>query len=132
MLEATLQETLKRIFDLKKCTFDSVSESREQECIFVEVDSNRGSIKDGVEVFRVEGRIRVFANRDKLPLGYFAKKIHEADPTDTQDLFFFDIEQNLGIIQNIVERTVSFVYLYSGQYDPALGTITSIEISEAQ
>lgn len=132
MFEATLKEKLKTVFDFDKVTYDEVSESFEQECMFVEVVSARTTIKDGLQLARVEGLIKVYANADKLPFGYFQKKIKEADPSDTMDLFFYDIETNAGVRNNIKERSMSFVYFYSGQYDPNLGTITSIEISEAQ
>jgi hypothetical protein len=59
------------------------------------------------------------------------KFIRLADPEDTKDLFFFDMETNAGYFRNLTERSLSFVYFFSGQYDPSLGSITSIEISEA-
>lgn len=132
MFEASLKEKLKNIFDFKKVSFDQISESREQECIFIEVDDARSTIKDGKQFCRVTGRLIVFANSEKLPFGYFQKKIQEAKLEDTKDLFFYEVEGNTGVIQNIDQRSMAFVYFYNDQYNPNLGELTSIEISEAQ
>lgn len=130
MFEAALKAKIQRIFDLKKVTFNEPSESMEQECAFIRIQTCKSNIKDGLQVSDVRGTIVVYANGDKLPFSYFQKKIQEADPDDTKDLFFFDIEANAQVMQNIVERSMSFVYFFSGQYDPNLGTITSVTISE--
>ncbi len=131
MFEAALSERLKRIFDLKKVTFDLPSDSREQECIFIEVESAKARLKDARQIARVSGKIRVFCNSDKLPYGYFSKKIHRAAAADTRDLFFFDFEENAGTIGNICERSMSFIYLFESQHDPNTGSIENVTIAEA-
>ena len=128
MFEKTLKEKLQRIFDFKKSTFDLPGESQEQECLFIEVQNARPTIKDGRELAFVEGKLRVFANQDKLPFGYFMKRVKNADPADTKDLFFFDFEENGGTFRNIVERSLSFTYFFDSQYDPAMGTITTVNL----
>jgi hypothetical protein len=128
MFEKSLKEKFQRIFDLKKATFNLPGESQEQECLFIEIENSRNTIKDGKEIARVTGKIRVFGNQEKIPFGYFSKKIQSAAPADTKDLFFFDFEENAGTFLNIAERSLSFVYFFNSQYDPALGTITSIDI----
>lgn len=132
MFESRLKDTLQRIFDLKKATYALPSESQEQECLFIEVDRSNSTIKDGRALARVEGKVRVFANADKMPFGYFSKCIQAADHADVKDFFFFDIEENALTYQNIVERSLSFVYFFNSQYDPALGTITSIELEVSE
>lgn len=129
MFEASLSEKLKRIFDLKKATFNLPSESQEQETLFIEVSSAKNKIKDGRATAVVRGKIRVFCNQDKVPYGYFSKKIDSAAKVDIQDLFFYDIEENAGTFLNISERSMSFVYLFETQYDPALGEINELETS---
>jgi hypothetical protein len=129
MFEKSLSDRLKRIFDLKKATFDLPSESQEQECLFIEVVSSKNQVTDAKFKAKVTGKIRVFCNTDKLPYGYFSKKIAEADPEDTKDLFFYDIEENNGTFLNIAERTMSFIYLFDGQYNPDIGDINQL-ISE--
>ena len=128
MFESALKQKLTRIFDLDKVTFDLPSESQEQECLFIDVQSSKNHIKDGVEVARVTGKLRVFSNSDKLKYGYFSKRIAEADSEDVKDLFFFDFEENSGTFRNITERSLGFVFLFSGQYDPEVGTIDEITI----
>jgi hypothetical protein len=126
MFEATLKAQIERIFDLDKVTYDLPSESQEQEAAFIQVDTARPTIKDGRQFAIVQGRIRVFANAAKLPYGYMAKKIKAAAYDDTKN-FFFEVEQNLGTINNICERALAFTYFFNSQYDPALGTLTTLE-----
>lgn len=129
MFEKTLADCLKRIFDFDKVTFDRPGESQEQEGMFVEIDTTRCRIKDGRQIARASGTIRVFAENNKLPYGYFTKCISEADPDDTKGLFFFDFEENRGTFRNIAERSMGFVYLFDSQYDPAVGTLNQINLS---
>lgn len=137
MFEASLKSKLKRIFDLKKATFnahgdlaDIHSDSKEQECIFIKVESAKNSIKDKLQVSQVKGKISVFCNSEKLPYGYFSKKIQSAKHEDTKDLFFFDIEENSNIFQNISQRSMSFIYLFNSQYNPEIGTLNELETFE--
>lgn len=128
MFEKSLQDKLKKIFDMKKVSFNHVGQTHEQECIFIEVESCKSSIKDAIQIAQVRGKLRVFATNDKLPYGYFDKKLQAADAADTHDLFFYDLEENSGYYGNLVERSMSFVYFFSSQHNPNLGTITSIEL----
>lgn len=131
MFEADLAERLERIFDFRKVSFDVPSESREQESMFVQIENAHVTIKDKIQKARVTGKIRVFASHDKLPYGYFAKRIAGADIEDTECFFFSEIDDNSGQFLNIAERSANFVYFFSSQYNPELGTMTSITISEA-
>lgn len=126
MFEKSLKDKLKAIFDFDKVTFDLASVSKEQEGIFINVEKALSVIKEKRQYCRVNGKLSVFANADKLPYGYFAKKIQEADLDLTHDLFFFDLEENAGQFQNIVERSLSFIYFYNSQYDPAVGIINEV------
>jgi hypothetical protein len=131
-LEASLKENLSKIFDLK-VSFDIPGDSREQECVFVQVDKNKSTIKDKKEVAEVRGKLRIFANQSKLPLGFIAKRI-ALHPTEAKDFFFYDVEEVSGVFNNIVERTLAFVYFYSNQYNPERGIMNEInfttEVSE--
>ncbi len=127
MFESSLKAKLKKIFDMKKVTYDHSGKDFEQECIFIEVESCKSTIKDALQIAEVRGKLKVFATNDKLPYGYFNKKIAQADNTDTKDLFFYEIEDNSGYYGNLVERSMSFVYFFSSQHNPNLGTITSIQ-----
>lgn len=128
MFEKTLKEKLEKIFDLK-VSFSEPGESNEQECLFVEVTRAFPKVKDGREVCRVEGQCAVYGNNDKLKYGYFSKQIDRALQEDKEKFFFYDFEQNSRLYQNIVQRSFSFVYFFSGQYDPEQGTITSTDIT---
>lgn len=127
-----LQTKLKAIFDFDKVTFDNPSDSQEQEAVFVQIADARVKLKDGRQIARVTGMIRVFANSSKLPYGYFSKCLAEAEPEDTKDLFFHNFEENKGTFQNIAERSLEFVYFFDGQYDPNVGSITSINLEFAE
>lgn len=132
MFEAELQSKLKTIFRLPKVSYNTPSESQEQECLFVQIDTVRTSIKDAREIARVNGKLHVYANHDKLPYGYFSKCIAEAAATDSIKFFFYDFEENSGRFLNLVERSLSFVYFFDGQYDPNVGTITSIALETVE
>lgn len=132
MFEKQLEETFKRIFDIEKVSYDQPGESAEQNCLFIEIESSRNNPKDGRFVARITGNAVLIGPNDKLPFGFFSKKIDEADPADTKDLFFFDFEANTRRYRNLVQRGFSFVYFFDGQYDPDLGTITSVTITTTE
>ena len=132
MFEATLQAQLKAIFDFEKVVFDKPSESQEQEGVFVDITKSKCKIKDKRQIATVNGVIHVFANLDKLPFGYFSKCIDAASAELKEGFFFYDLEESKGTYRNIVERSLSFVYLFDSQYDPNVGSITSINLSYSE
>ena len=131
-IESSLKERLERIFDLKKVTFSRPSDSREQDYLFIEVESTRMSVKWGREVARVRGKCHIFTQADKCPIGFISKRIALADRDDTKDLFFFELEEAALYFGNLVERSFSFVFFFDGQFNPDAGTITSITLSEGE
>lgn len=129
MFESELLDKIKTIFDFKKVTYARPGDSQEQEGVFIDIKSARCKIVEKRQIAAVTGTIYVFGNSEKLPYGYFAKKISAADASLTKDLFFFDFEENKGIIQNIAERSVSFHFLFDSQYDPNIGTLNQVNLS---
>lgn len=129
MFEDELQRRLRLIFGVSKVRYDLPGESQEQECLFVNITDSRARVSNNSERARVNGEIVIFANADKMPFGFFSKKINQADPRLTKDLFFHNMDQNERRYQNIVERRCEFVFLYHGDYNPAKGEITSIEFA---
>ena len=121
---------MKDIFEVSKVSFDLPGESREQDCLFIDIQSSKSSIKKTRENATVRGSILMYSNSEKLPFGFFLKKINQADEELTHDLCFFNMEENTRTFQNIVERRCNFIYLYSNDYDPEGGTITSVEFEE--
>ena len=126
MFEKALQEKLEAIFEIEKVTFDMPGETREQDCLFVQIENTKSLVRDGSVHARVTGKGFLFAPAGRLPFGYFAKCI-ASHPDLSKQIFFFDIEENTRLYENIVQRSFSFVYFFDSQYDPAVGTITSIE-----
>lgn len=130
-----MKEKLESIFGMRKTTFDAPTVnstgSFEQDTLFVEVNECNSRVTEGRALSRVLGSLVVFSQMDKMPFGYFNKRIQQSDGSLTKDFFFFDIDLNPSSsparLQNITERRVRFVYLYSAQYDPAHGSITSVE-----
>lgn len=129
MFEKELEKKFKKIFGVEKVTYDSPGESIEQGCLFIDIDSCKNTIKDGKAVAMVNGSAFLSAPGPQMPFGFFAKAINKAPVEDTKDLFFFDIETNTQRMRDLVQRGFSFVYFFRGQYDPAIGTITSVTIS---
>lgn len=130
MFRASLEAAFLKIFAVKKVTFDQPSDMKEQECIFIEIENSRNVFKDGRSLSMVTGSAFMFGNEDKLPFGFFSKAIAQADSNDTGPFFFSDIESNAKFYRNLVQRGFSFVYFFDSQYDPRIGTITSVNIEE--
>lgn len=130
-----MAQKLTQIFGFKKTTYSAPSAgpdgSFEQDTLFIEINECRSRVNAGKAYARVLGSIVVFSQMEKLPFGFFTKKIEQASHSATKDFFFFDIDLNPisspARIQNIAERRVRFVYLYQGQYDPSHGELTSLE-----
>lgn len=129
MFEKELESKFKKIFGVEKVTFDSPGESLEQGCLFIDIDSCKNTIKDGKAVAMVTGNVNLYGPAPKVPFGFFSKAINKAENSLTKDLFFYDIETNTQRIRDIVQRGFSFIYFFRGQYDPAIGTITSVNIA---
>lgn len=140
MFRNDLARRLKGIFGFKKVTFSAPSDDSdgtfEQDTMFVEVSDCKANTGFGDAKAKVEGTLRVFTQDDKMPYGFFNKKIQQADADLTDPLFFYDIDINVASsparLQNIHERRTRFVFLYSEQYDPDQGSLTSIELEETE
>lgn len=130
MIEKLLQDKLSRVFSMNRVTYDSPGESFEQGTLFIEVESIINSFKDGRHLGRVIGRLFLYAQAEKVPFGSLAKKIAEADAADTVDFFFHDFEENVRRPHNIVGRSLSFVFFFNVQYNPEVGTMTSINLTQ--
>jgi hypothetical protein len=131
-----MAEKLAQIFGFQKTTYNAPSVnastgSFEQDILFIEIDKCTSSAKQGLETAKVEGSFVVFTQMNKMPFGYFNKRIQQAEHSLTKNFFFHDIDLNPNNsparIQNISERRVRFIYLYSAQYDPEHGELTSVE-----
>ncbi len=133
-----MSEKLRGIFGFRKTTYDAPAISAstgtfEQDTLFIEINEATSRVTQSGKAFaKVLGSLVVFSQMDKMPFGFFNKKIQQADPSLTGKFFFFDIDLNPANsparIQNITERRLRFVYLYSGDYDPSQGELTSLEI----
>ena len=130
MFEKELEAKFKKIFGVEKVTYDQPGQSQEQEIIFVEIERATNVIKDGRQKSRVEGTGVMFGPNNKVMFGFFSKRIEKADPADTDPFFFFDIEENSKRFGNLVQRSFSFIYFFDGQYDPEIGSITSVVFKE--
>lgn len=129
MFKEELKEKFKDIFGIEKVTYDSVSESQEQGCLFVVIERSKNTIKEGKAVAMVYGSASIFAPTGKIPYGFFSKSINSASNELTRDLFFTDIESSNQGMRDLIELGFSFVYLYRGQYDPDIGELTSINLT---
>lgn len=128
-IEATLAKKMSNIFGFKKVSFSAPGPALEQEAIFISIQSCKGALKKRLYTAKVTGKFRVFVNADKMPLGHILKKISSASADDTKDLFFYEIEENVENYQNLVERSASFVYFFSSQYNPDDGTLGSVTLN---
>jgi hypothetical protein len=137
VFEKELSEKFKAIFDVGKVTFDTPSlqnspgtvTTREQECIFINVQTAKNTFKSGQVLAMVTGSAIMIARSEKLPFGFFSKAIANAPLALTKDLFFYDFESNSAIFRDVVQRSFSFVYFFRGQFDPDVGTMTSVDLT---
>lgn len=127
MFENKLIEKFKRIFKVSKVVYQEPGASQEQECLFITVENVASAFSDGNCKMKVTGTAVMFGYNKKLTFGFFSKAVANAENGDTKDLFLYDFEENTKTIGDIVQRSFSFVYFFSGQYDPNLGSITSLQ-----
>lgn len=134
MFKKDLERRLKGIFDFKKITFNAPNyEALDQGTMYVKVNDVKARVGAGTESARVLGELIVFSQNNVFPFGYIAKRVEQARAEFTRPLFFYDFdkdEPSPSRIQNVFERHTSFVFLYSGQYDPDHGALTSIAFPE--
>lgn len=126
MFEKELKAKLKKIFEMEKVTFEEPADTKEQQALFIDVLTSNVQAREGMASGKVTGTFSIFANSDKMPFGFIAKKIAKANPSDTKDIFFYNVEQNVKYYGNLVERKTGFVYFFSEQYDPEQGEIDSL------
>ena len=131
MFKKELKARFEKIFVGMKVTFNAPSDHFEQDTIFISVANvDTRPMKQKISQ-RVVGFIQVFGQHEKLPFGFLSRKIETAKSSDTANLFFFRVDQENANSQarqiNLSERQAQFVFLFSEQYDPNQGKITSIE-----
>lgn len=129
MFEKSLADKMQRIFGVKKVTYQVPGEAAEQETLFIDIEDAKNTITAGKARAMVSGNALLFGPGEKIPFGFFSKRIAAADPADTKDLFFYDMEANTRRYLNLVQRGISFVYFFDSQHDPETGSITSVAIS---
>lgn len=127
MFEKKLSDTMKAIFDVKDVSYDAPSnEAPEQNILWLEIEEPKFTFADKKAKALVTGRGVLYGRNDALTYGFFAKAISKADNALTKDLFFSDFETNTNRFRDIVERGFRFTYFFNSQYDPDIGTITSV------
>lgn len=136
MFRKDLLRRLEAIFQFEKTTMLASSEAYEQDTLFVEIISSRSHVSGangGRETAKVKGTLVVFSQDDRLPYGFFIKRIEQAAAELKAPLFFFDIDvddvESPARLQNLHERRTSFQFLYDSQYDPDRGSLTSLTLS---
>ncbi len=131
MFRADLSARLHRIFELSRVTFDAPSDAYEQDVLFIEIQDAETRTAQGKAIAKVSGSIVMYSQRDKLPYGFFIKKIAHAEASDTKPFYFYDTDTDAlnspARLINISERRCRFIFLYDEQYDPNQGQLTSIE-----
>lgn len=131
MFRKELDRRLQEIFGLR-VTFDAssdVEEAFEQDKLFVEIIQATNRASSNKIYSKVTGQLVMYSEVNKLPYGYFTKRIENADPELTKDFFFSPEESPVtqARMQNITERRIGFVFLFSEQFDPNKGELTTLE-----
>lgn len=132
MFRKQMIKELEAIFKFKKTTFNAYSDEFEQDTLFIEVQETHERVGKGIVAMRVTGDLIYFSQVDKLKYGTMIKLIEQANAIDKNPFFFYDVDKenvsSQARLQNITERRIGFVYLYSGQYDPDKGLLTTLEM----
>lgn len=132
MFKKDLLARLEGIFDFEKVTYDAVSESYEQDTLFIEVWQCIARLSSfGRQRAQVRGSLAVFSQANRLPFGYFNKRIERAKPALLRGLYFHNIDIDVASsparLQNLHERRTDFVFFYDAQYDPERGQLTELD-----
>lgn len=129
MFEKELAEKMKAIFKVEEVSFDAPGDSREQKKLWIEIEEPKFKFSDKQVRAMVTGRGTIFGPNQSLTYGFLASAIEKADKALTKDLFFSAFETNANRFRDIVERGFTFVYFFDSQYDPEVGTMTSVTTS---
>ena len=132
MFRKELDRRLQAIFDFSKTTYLAPSESYEQDTLFIEIHRAlpNTSAASKTQRARVHGAIVVYSQGNRLPYGFFNKRLEQADPALRRGLMFYetdiDVADSPARLQNIHERRANFLFLYDSEYDPNQGSLTSV------
>lgn len=135
MFRKDLIRRLELIFGMPKTTMLAASDSYEQDTLFVEILSSRSRTSGaagGSETARVVGSLLIYSQEDRLPYGFFAKRIEQAPADLKAPLFFYD--SDVDVVDsparevNLHERRTNFTFFYNSQYDPDRGQLTSLTL----
>lgn len=127
-MEKDLADKISRIFRIDRVTYDLPSDTEEQECVFIKIDASRNTFRPKRMVGRMVGAVTIYSQANKTPFGFFSKSIEQAQAADKKDLFFTNFEENVRVFGNLVERSASFTFFFSGEYNPNVGKIKKIDI----
>jgi len=132
MFKDKMKAQLKGIFKFKDTTFDAYSDEYEQDVLFIEVRECIERVFSGGISMKVTGDLIYFSQVDRIKYGNMIKLIEKANASDKNPFLFYDIDNvnnsSQARIQNKVERRISFTYLYTGEFDPDKGEMTSLEM----
>lgn len=133
MVRDDIEKKLKEIFLLDKVTFSEPG-SFEQDTLFIEVETCRERPSKGYTAGKITGNLVLFSQSDKVPLGFFAKRINKAKAETKAGFFFFEVDTEIlgsqSRFQNISERRCRFQYLYQDQYDPRETLIAGLDVEQ--
>lgn len=134
MFRKKLLSDLEQIFGFRKTTFLKDSDDFEQDTLFVELDRSNSKISNqtgGQQIARVVGSLVVYSQDDRLPYGFFSKRL-ELYPALAKNFFFGvvdeDVPESPARMQNIHERRCDFIYFYNSQFDPNKGELNALTL----
>lgn len=128
MMEERIKSKLSSIFGMR-AKLEAVGEHQEQDVMFISLSRNRSTFKGSNISYRIEGDVTIYTQINKIPIGFFNKKIDLANADDKSSFFFFNIDENNQYsIQNLCEKKLSFIYIDQEQFDPSKGQITELNL----
>jgi hypothetical protein len=130
LFKKELQRKLEQIFQLQKTTFDTPSDSFEQDTLFIQISNTKQRISDKQIHFRVSGNLTVYSRKSAFPFGFFNTKLDQVKDSALRKGFYLvngdnEIDSAASFV-DVHERRTGFVFTYSAQYDPNQGQMTSL------
>lgn len=132
MFKADLEDRLKKIFCVNSVKFDAFVLGKEQEVLFVDIDTAKLYSTSGKHWWFVKGRLSICGIASKHKYGWAHSKIDIADKALTSKFMFGRDERPIKYPYNnndFVKVDVDFFYIYDADFNPNSAKIASVELT---
>jgi hypothetical protein len=132
MFRTDLEERLKKIFCVSVVKFDAFMLGKEQEALFVDIDTAKLYSTSGKHGWFVKGRLSICGIAGKHKYGWAHSKIELAEKSLTAPFIFGRDENPIKFSNNnndFVKIDMDFIYIYDADFNPISAKIVRAEIT---